>query len=164
MALVNHLAPINHLPVPARHPVHRSAVPSAAIQRQPLGELAVFSDNCGDRSRLRFVTKAPLVGPNLVCRHTICAGRRVRISRALWLYYPGTAELLDKRGNGVRTDGDMQKHVELTETHRRVLEGRCTIQDRENYYASALGLASDDSTSPKTEEYNEASPTYFEID
>ena len=66
----------------------------------------------------------------------ICARRRVRISRALWFYYPAHAKpLLDKRGNPVglsRTDGDMQKYVELTEEHRGILEGRCTVQDREN--------------------------------
>ena len=91
----------------------------------------------------------------------------MRISRAVHFYYNVPSPWLDKRGGPVGLDehgGSMAKYCELTEEHRRIVQGQCTIENRENYYQQSMGVASDDSTSPETEEYNEASPTYLEFD
>ena len=91
----------------------------------------------------------------------------MRISRAVHYYYSDPSPLLDKRGGPVGLDehgGSMAKYCELTEEHRRIVQGRCTIENRENYYQQSMGAATDDSTSPETEDYNEGSPTYLEID
>ena len=61
-------------------------------------------------------------------------------------------------------NGSMAKYCELTEEHRRIVQGQCTIENRENYYQQSMGVASDDSTSPATAEHNEASPMYLEFD
>ena len=91
----------------------------------------------------------------------------MRISRAVHYYYNDPAPLLSKRGGPVglsQHDGDMTKYYELTEEHRRIVQGQCTIENRENSYQQSMGVATDDSTSPETEEYHKASPTYLEFD
>ena len=91
----------------------------------------------------------------------------MRISRAVHYYYNDPAPLLSKRGGPVglsQHDGSMAKYYELTEEHRRIVQGQCTIENRENSYQQSMGVATDDSTSPETEEYHKASPTYLEFD
>ena len=94
------------------------------IERSPLCQLAGWSDNANDE--LRFKTSAPLLGPGLPCQHTICARRRMRISRAVHYYYSDPSPLLDKRGGPVGLDehgGSMAKYCKLTEEHRRIVQG-----------------------------------------
>ena len=91
----------------------------------------------------------------------------MRISRAVHFYYNVPSPWLDKRGGPVglsQHDGSMAKYCELTEEHRRIVQGQCTIENRENSYQQSMGVATDDSTSPETEEYHKASPTYLEFD
>ena len=91
----------------------------------------------------------------------------MRISCAVHYYYNDPSLLLSKHGGLVglsQHDSSMAKYYELTEEHQRIVQGQCTIENRENCYQQSMGVATDDSTSPETEEYNKASPTYLEFD